>query len=41
MCGIYGVVDLANDRQFGEELLDKMGNLIVHRGPDDHGHYRG
>src|SRR5687767_7279278 len=41
MCGIYGVVELSPDRQPQEELLLRMGNLMVHRGPNDFGHYSG
>src|SRR5205823_2396752 len=39
MCGIYGVLELRQDRQPDEDILTRMGNVIVHRGPDDHGHY--
>lgn len=42
MCGIFGAVQLnQHSPQPGEELLTSMGNLMVHRGPDDHGHYCG
>jgi asparagine synthase (glutamine-hydrolysing) len=41
MCGIYGVIELNTSRQPSEALLDKMGRAMVHRGPNDHGHYCG
>lgn len=41
MCGIYGAVELKEGRQPNEELLTRMGNVMVHRGPNDHGHYVG
>src|SRR5688572_22701410 len=41
MCGIFGVLDFRPERQPSEEMLTKMGNVITHRGPDDHGHYSG
>jgi asparagine synthase (glutamine-hydrolysing) len=41
MCGIYGVLELRQNRQPGEEDLTRMGNAMVHRGPDDQGCYSG
>src|SRR5262249_52073918 len=41
MCGIYGVLELRPSRQPAEEILSRMGDVIVHRGPDDHGGYSG
>src|SRR5262249_4924008 len=41
MCGIYGSLELKEGRQPSEELLGTMGSVMVHRGPDDYGHYRG
>src|SRR5437899_1790789 len=41
MCGIYGVVELRQGRQPDEGLLDSMGRIMVHRGPDDYGHHFG
>ncbi len=41
MCGIYGFVDL---KQLGVPepgSLSRMGQVVVHRGPDDEGHYLG
>lgn len=40
MCGIYGVVDL-KQLESGQELLARMGRVLVHRGPDDEGYYVG
>jgi asparagine synthase (glutamine-hydrolysing) len=39
MCGIYGIIELNSSRRLSEEILFKMGNVIVHRGPNDYGHY--
>lgn len=36
MCGITGYLDLA--RGVPPQLLEKMNNVIVHRGPDDEGY---
>jgi asparagine synthase (glutamine-hydrolysing) len=41
MCGIYGVVDLNGETIPGLLLLEGMGQVIVHRGPDDCGYYFG
>src|SRR5216684_4614823 len=41
MCGIYGSIELTPGRQAHAEVLARMGRVIVHRGPDDHGHYVG
>ncbi len=41
MCGIFGAVDLRQESAQGQELLGRMGKVIVHRGPDDEGHYYG
>jgi asparagine synthase (glutamine-hydrolysing) len=38
MCGVYGVLDLAQRRP-SEELLARMAQVTVHRGPDDEGRY--
>jgi asparagine synthase (glutamine-hydrolysing) len=41
MCGIYGIADLTGKGRHGQELLDRMGHVIAHRGPDDEGSYCG
>ncbi len=41
MCGIYGAVDLKQERTPGQALFDRMGRVITHRGPDDSGQYYG
>src|SRR5262245_741499 len=41
MCGIYGVVELHRDRNPGTQVLSKMGNLMIHRGPNDSGQFCG
>ncbi len=40
MCGIYGVMDFSR-RGGSAPVLASMGEVIEHRGPDDHGHYEG
>ncbi|MBT6329371.1 MAG: asparagine synthase (glutamine-hydrolyzing) [Kordiimonadaceae bacterium] len=39
MCGICGFVDLNNELGEPEEILENMTGQIVHRGPDDFGHW--
>ena len=39
MCGIHGILALSGDLRFGVETLNKMGQVTVHRGPDDSGHF--
>src|SRR5215471_4499001 len=39
MCGIYGVIELRQGRRPADQILNRMGNVIIHRGPDDFGHY--
>ena len=41
MCGIYGVLELRQGWQPDERLLDRMGQMMIHRGPDDQGHHFG
>ena len=40
MCGIAGIVR-ADDHLIDEELLQRMGDALYHRGPDDAGSYIG
>ncbi|MCA9472999.1 MAG: asparagine synthase (glutamine-hydrolyzing) [Nitrospirales bacterium] len=41
MCGIYGILNFS-EHQIGQpDVLDRMGKVMVHRGPDDHGEYVG
>ena len=37
MCGINGFVSKQNSRDIG--TINKMNNIIIHRGPDDDGVY--
>ena len=37
MCGIYGIANLRRNSSRMEELLARMGQSLVHRGPDDAG----
>lgn len=40
MCGIAGIVEYnVNSKQINQEILEKMSNVIVHRGPDSDGHW--
>jgi asparagine synthase (glutamine-hydrolysing) len=37
MCGIAGIVNLADDRELDLALLERMSSRLRHRGPDDEG----
>jgi asparagine synthase (glutamine-hydrolysing) len=39
MCGIYGVVALREGEPLDVSLIQRMGDVIRHRGPDDAGEY--
>ncbi len=39
MCGICGKMFIAADRQVDPTLIEKMCDVMSHRGPDDHGIY--
>src|SRR6516162_3012807 len=39
MCGIHGVIDLSLERPVPADALERMGELTIHRGPDDSGSY--
>lgn len=40
MCGIAGIFDYSSEnRRFDTELLKKMGDVIIHRGPDSGGEW--
>jgi asparagine synthase (glutamine-hydrolysing) len=39
MCGIYGVMDFTGNGPESGPLLARMGQVVQHRGPDDHGHF--
>ena len=38
MCGICGIYNI-DDRPVDKNLLKKMNNTLVHRGPDDEGYF--
>ncbi|MDD3626873.1 MAG: asparagine synthase (glutamine-hydrolyzing), partial [bacterium] len=38
MCGIYGIINKRKKRIDGS-ILERMGNAIIHRGPDDTGNF--
>jgi asparagine synthase (glutamine-hydrolysing) len=39
MCGIFGIYFFDSNRKVEENLLKRMGDTIVNRGPNDHGYY--
>jgi asparagine synthase (glutamine-hydrolysing) len=39
MCGIYGILSLENVIHPQPDILSSMGNITIHRGPDDEGTY--
>jgi len=39
MCGICGQLNLKNNHPVDTEMIKRMMDTIVHRGPDDEGHY--
>lgn len=40
MCGIAGIIDLNGQRPVDPMVLERMGEAIVHRGPDEFGYLR-
>ena len=41
MCGICGIFEFDRREPFPEDLIRKMNQTIVHRGPDDEGIFTG
>ena len=41
MCGICGIFEYERREHFPRQLLDRMNQTIIHRGPDDDGVYLG
>ena len=39
MCGIAGIIDLAEQRTVPDEVVRRMARAIVHRGPDEEGFF--
>jgi asparagine synthase (glutamine-hydrolysing) len=37
MCGIAGILDLAGERSVPDDVIQRMTDAIVHRGPDEEG----
>jgi asparagine synthase (glutamine-hydrolysing) len=35
MCGIAGIIDLAGGRTVGDDVIHRMTEAIIHRGPDE------
>jgi len=41
MCGIVGIVSYSDNKEQSQRLVEKMINVIRHRGPDGNGIYQG
>lgn len=39
MCGIAGIINLSSSDLIRQSKLERMGNAIFHRGPDEEGYY--
>ena len=39
MCGIAGYMDMRQERRVDEDILIKMSNRLIHRGPDSYGQF--
>ena len=39
MCGIFGYLDLRGDGRVEESVLRRMGDALIHRGPDSRGYF--
>lgn len=39
MCGIVGYVDLRGEGRVEEQVVRRMAEALIHRGPDSHGYY--
>ena len=39
MCGIAGIIDLAGGRTIGDDVIRRMTEAIIHRGPDEEGYF--
>jgi asparagine synthase (glutamine-hydrolysing) len=39
MCGLAGCIDLRDQRRIEKDILEKMANAIIHRGPDSSGYF--
>jgi asparagine synthase (glutamine-hydrolysing) len=39
MCGIAGIIDLAQQRAVPDEIVRRMARALVHRGPDEEGFF--
>ena len=40
MCGIAGIIDLAGGRTIGDDVIRRMTQAIIHRGPDEEGYFQ-
>jgi asparagine synthase (glutamine-hydrolysing) len=41
MCGIVGIYNFGNKKEVSKDILKKMCDVIIHRGPDEEGYYVG
>jgi asparagine synthase (glutamine-hydrolysing) len=41
MCGIYGILSFRETNSEHPDVLNRMGDVMAHRGPDDDGAYVG
>ncbi len=39
MCGIVGYIDLHGEGRVRRDILERMANALIHRGPDSHGYF--
>ena len=40
MCGIAGIIDLVGGRTIGDDVIRRMTQAIIHRGPDEEGYFQ-
>jgi asparagine synthase (glutamine-hydrolysing) len=40
MCGIAGIIDLTGNRTFADDVIHRMTQAIIHRGPDEEGYFQ-
>ena len=40
MCGIAGILDLTGNRVIANEIIQRMTQAIIHRGPDEEGYFQ-
>src|SRR5271155_2875149 len=40
MCGVAGIIDLLESRTVPDEIVHRMTQAIIHRGPDEEGYFQ-